>query len=118
MGHILLLTYDCTALSMQSGRAGKAQLQDALTNSHYYETRDAYGTPERLIVEVSELSSIITNQLGSMGLAGMVIAILLVAVVVLWRALQQERGRCKDLVDLMLEQSKETATMIERITGR
>ena len=69
-------------------------------------------------MEVSEFSTIITEQLSSMGLAGMVIAILLVAVIALWRALQQERERCESLVDLMLEQSKETATMIERITGR
>ena len=69
-------------------------------------------------MQVSEYSSIITEQLSSMGLPGMVIAILLVAVIALWRALRQERSRCEDLVDLMMEQSRETALMIERITGR
>lgn len=70
------------------------------------------------VMQVSDLPAIITEQLASMGGSGAVIATLLVAIVVLWRALQQERGRCEDLVALMMEQSKENVTIIERIAGR
>jgi len=69
-------------------------------------------------MDVSDLSDIVTKELASMGGAGAAIAVLLVTIVVLWRSLQKERARCEALVNLMLKQSKETQTMIERITGR
>ena len=69
-------------------------------------------------MEVSDLPKVIVEHLVAMGAPGLVIAILLISVIILWRALQQERERGKELVDLMLGQSQETAAMIERITGR
>lgn len=69
-------------------------------------------------MEVSDLPKIIMEHLVDMGAPGLVISVLLLGVGILWRALQQERERGKELVDLMLEQSKEAATIIERISGR
>jgi len=69
-------------------------------------------------MEVSDLPKIVAEHLVDMGAPGFVIAALLLSVWILWRALQQERERTKDLVALMFGQSKETAIIIERISGR
>lgn len=53
-----------------------------------------------------------------LGLPGLVIAVLLLGIFVLWRAYQQALGRNKQLSDRMLDMSKEVVIMIERITGR
>lgn len=58
------------------------------------------------------------SQLVTLGLPGLIIGLLLVALTVLWVAYIRERKRCAELTDRMFEMSRDTMTMIERISGR
>lgn len=52
------------------------------------------------------------------GVAEVACLVLLVALVVIWRALLAERARCQKLTTEMIAMSREVTIMIERITGR
>jgi len=67
---------------------------------------------------LGEILDYIIAQLLSMGPSGFIIGVLLVVLSKVWKALQNERRRSDNLVDKMQEMSRETATMIERITSR
>ncbi len=69
-------------------------------------------------MEVIQLPDVVVSQLTQLGVPGAIITVLLGTIVILWRALNKERERCRELVNLTFKQSEETATMIERITGR
>lgn len=64
------------------------------------------------------LVNLLSGQSGVVGFLAVIVAMAVVAISVLWRALQKERSRTSTLVDKMLEMSAETAIIIERITGR
>ncbi len=64
------------------------------------------------------LVELLSGQAGVVGLLAAVVVMSIAAVSVVWRALQKERKRTSALVDKMLEMSSQTATMVERITGR
>lgn len=53
-----------------------------------------------------------------MGVGGLIIGGLLLAVYKVWQALHLERQRSDNLTDKLYDLSKETALMLERITGR
>lgn len=67
------------------------------------------------------MSSVIDHlieQLDSMGIYGLIISLLIVAVVKIWAELRTERKRNEDLSNRMLEMAKETSILIERITAK
>lgn len=61
---------------------------------------------------------VIIEQLSAMGVSGAVIAGLLYVVFQLWSSLKAERHRTTNLAEKLYELSKETAIMIERVSGR
>lgn len=61
---------------------------------------------------------IIIEQISNLGVSGAIIAGLLYTTAKLWNALQKERRRTNILADKLHELSKETAIMIERVSGR
>lgn len=67
---------------------------------------------------LNSIMSFIIKQLTDMGLSGVLVAVMGCAVYVIWKELQAERRRSEDLVEKMQDLSKDTMTMIERITGR
>lgn len=67
---------------------------------------------------IDALVKTLSGEYGSFGTVAFMAVVGGIAVTVLWRALQKERLRSQDLVDKMLAMSSETATIIERITGR
>lgn len=66
----------------------------------------------------SEMVDFAMKQLSEMGMAGFIVGGLATAVYKVWKELQAERRRCEDLVEKLQDLSRETLTMIERITSR
>jgi len=67
---------------------------------------------------LDEVTDFTLQQLSDLGSCGFISGCLIVALFTVWKALQKERKRCETLVDKMQELSRETNTMIERITSR
>jgi len=67
---------------------------------------------------LDEVTDFTIQQLTDLGFCGFVIGCLFVALYALWKALQKERNRCEVLADKLYDLSRETNTMIERITAR
>lgn len=65
-----------------------------------------------------EIIKVFLEPLSQLGLAGFVITVLALALIALWRAFRQTQRRCDELVDKMIEMSRETNIMVERVTRR
>ncbi len=59
-----------------------------------------------------------TAQLANMGVCGVIIGGLTIVIYKIWGAYQSERKRCEKLADKLYNLSRDTMTMLERITGR
>lgn len=64
------------------------------------------------------IMNFVVQQLSDMGLSGVLVTVMAVAVYVIWKELQAERRRSEDLVEKMQDLSNDTLVMIERITSR
>ena len=77
-----------------------------------------WGQPFRIQLMLDDVTDFTLQQLSDLGSCGFISGCLIFALLKVWVALQKERERCERLADKMQELSRETNTMIERITSR
>lgn len=66
---------------------------------------------------LDQFGDLVMVQIANLGLGGVLISFMAYGMRTLWQELQDERKKSAELVAKMLEISKETSIMIERITS-